>query len=87
MNDCSVGLILTDGLQRFLFYGDGEEGAEAALLECGYDLRCEVLMVAHHGSKSSTGQEILDAVRPEIAVIPCGIDGDGKVQEPSEKVL
>lgn len=87
MNDCSVGLILTDGLQRFLFYGDGEEAAEAALLECGYDLKCDVLMVAHHGSKSSTSQEILDAVRPGIAVISCGIDGDGEVQKPSEKVL
>lgn len=87
LNDCSIGLILTDGFQRFLFYGDGEERAESALLNSGFDLNCDVMMVAHHGSKSSTGQEILDAVRPQIAVISCGIDGDGEKQEPSKKVL
>lgn len=87
LNDCSIGLILTDGFHRFLFYGDGEEKMENKLLESGYDLKSDVMMIAHHGSKSSTQKELLQAVRPEIAVISCGIDGDGDVQEPSGKVL
>lgn len=87
LNDCSIGLILTDGFHRFLFYGDGEERMEEKLLECGYDLNCDVMMVAHHGSKSSTQKRLLQAVRPGIAVISCGIDGDGERQEPSGKVL
>lgn len=87
LNDCSIGLILTDGFHRFLFYGDGEEKMEEKLLESGYDLSCDVLMVAHHGSKSSTKKKMLQAVQPGIAVISCGIDGDGEKQEPSKKVL
>ena len=87
LNDCSMGLILEDGLHRFLFYGDGEEKAEEALQNSGYDLACDVLMVAHHGGKSSTKKELLEAVRPRIAVISCGLDEDGQLQEPSDKVL
>lgn len=87
LNDCSICLILTDGFHRFLFYGDGEEKMEEKLRESGHDLSCDVLMVAHHGSKSSTKEKTLQAVQPRIAVISCGIDGDGEKQEPSAKVL
>ena len=31
----------------------------------------DFLKVAHHGSKDSTGQEFLDIVKPELAVISC----------------
>lgn len=87
LNNCSIGLILTDGCHRFLFYGDGEEEMEEKLQNSGFALSCDVMMVAHHGSKSSTKKKTLQAVQPQIAVISCGIDGDGKKQEPSPKVL
>ena len=87
LNDCSTGLILEDAMHRFLFYGDGEEKAEEALQDSGYDLRCDVLMVAHHGNKGSTKKKLLEAVRPRIAVISCGVDDEGQLREPSEKVL
>lgn len=35
-------------------------------------LRCDVLKVAHHGSKSSSSEEFLDAVPPSVAVIQAG---------------
>lgn len=87
LNNCSIGLIFTDGYHRFLFYGDGEEEMEEKLRESGFDLSCDVMMAAHHGSKSSTKKKTLEAVGPQIAVISCGIDGDGEKQEPSDKVL
>ena len=35
-------------------------------------LKCDVLKVAHHGSKSSSSEEFLDAVSPSVAVIQAG---------------
>ena len=35
-------------------------------------LKCDILKVAHHGSKSSSSEEFLDAVRPSVAVIQVG---------------
>ena len=35
-------------------------------------LDCEVLKISHHGSKSSTSKELLDAVNPKIAIISVG---------------
>lgn len=35
-------------------------------------LKCDVLKVAHHGSKSSSSEEFLDAASPKIAVIQVG---------------
>ena len=35
-------------------------------------LKCDVLKVAHHGSKSSSSEEFLDTVNPAIAVIQVG---------------
>ena len=35
-------------------------------------LRCDILKVAHHGSKSSSSEAFLDAAKPRLAVIQCG---------------
>ncbi len=35
-------------------------------------LKCDILKVAHHGSKTSSSEEFLDALKPQIAVIQCG---------------
>ena len=37
-------------------------------------LKCDILKVAHHGSKSSSSEEFLDAVSPSIAVIQVDIN-------------
>lgn len=36
------------------------------------DLRCDVLKVAHHGSRTSSSEEFLDSASPAIAVIQAG---------------
>ena len=67
-----------------LLCGDIESQAEADLVHSGEDLSTDLLKVAHHGSKTSTTQEFLDAVAPRLAVISTGPDNN---QLPAESVL
>lgn len=69
-NNASVVLHATAEGRRFLFTGDSEKEAELTL--AGRDLRADVLKIAHHGSRGSTSQTLLDQVAPRIAVISCG---------------
>lgn len=56
-----------------LFTGDIEEIAEKAILEKYKNnlniLRADILKVAHHGSKTSSIKELLEVVKPKIALI------------------
>lgn len=63
---------LTYGASSFLFTADIDRSVEGRLLLGGALRDVDVLKVAHHGSKTSTGEALLDAVRPEIAVISVG---------------
>ncbi|HYC57935.1 MAG TPA: hypothetical protein VEK79_00050, partial [Thermoanaerobaculia bacterium] len=56
--------------RRFLLTGDIEKEAELVLRD--RDLRADVLKVAHHGSRGSTSDAILDVIAPRMAVISCG---------------
>lgn len=71
-NDYSVAILLEYGKNCFLFTGDAEEASEAEMLTNGIDISVDVYKVAHHGSRSASTQEFLNAVRPKYAVISCG---------------
>jgi competence protein ComEC len=61
------------GSKSFLFTGDIKAKGEHELVKtAGSSLNSTVLLVPHHGSKSSSTQEFVDQVAPEIAVIPVG---------------
>ena len=57
---------------KFLFTGDGEKLAEEKLLDRTKLIDCDVLKVAHHGSKGGTGYEFLKYSKPEYAVVSSG---------------
>ncbi|MBQ6440501.1 MAG: DNA internalization-related competence protein ComEC/Rec2 [Mogibacterium sp.] len=60
---------------KIMVTGDLLEKDELDMVDCyeGTDtLRCDILKVAHHGSKSSSSEAFLDAAKPSIAVIQCG---------------
>lgn len=68
-----------------MFTGDIESIAEKAILTEYLRtlnlLRADVLKVAHHGSKTSSIEEFIDAVNPDYAII--GVGEDNKFGHPS----
>ena len=76
LNNYSVVLRLTYGSCSFLFTGDAETAAEAAMLASGAELHADVLKLGHHGSSTSTSQAFLDRVHPQYAIISCGKGND-----------
>jgi len=52
--------------------GDLDRTGERAVVARGGDLGCDLLKVGHHGSKTSTGPELLAAVRPRLALVSAG---------------
>ena len=50
-----------------------EREAEAALTAAHDDLRCDVLKVAHHGSRTSSTDAFVKATHPTLAVISVGL--------------
>ncbi len=71
-NNSSVVLRLNFDTKTFLFTGDIEKSAEIRLLERADLLRADVVKVAHHGSRTSSTQEFVDATDAKYAVIPVG---------------
>ncbi len=75
-NNNSVVTRLTYGEVSVLLPGDIEAEVERRLVVEGAPLGSTVLKAAHHGSCSSTTQEFLEAVDPEVVVISVGADND-----------
>lgn len=73
-NENSVALRLEYGDFSLLLTGDGEQLAEQAMLRSGRSLQALVFKAGHHGSNSSSGAALLDAVRPQIAIISAGVE-------------
>lgn len=69
-----------------LFTGDIEYDAEQELVkEYGNKLKSDILKVAHHGSKTSSSQEFINLVKPEIALI--GVGKDNTFGHPNDGVI
>jgi competence protein ComEC len=49
-----------------------EQAQEAALVARGADLAADLLLVPHHGSRTSSSEAFLDTVRPWAAVVQAG---------------
>lgn len=76
-NNASLCTMFTAGTFRYLSTGDAEAEAEQALTDrYGSALRAVLYKAGHHGSYTSSNEALLDAVRPQAAIISCGADND-----------
>jgi competence protein ComEC len=71
-NDDSVVLEIVYGEVALLLTGDISVDVERQIAPLLTPARIRVLKVAHHGSRTSTSQSLLDAWRPQIALISAG---------------
>ena len=83
-NEQCLAILCTYGDYDLLITGDMNMAAERQLI-AEHDLPdIEALVVGHHGSKSSTSEELLEAVTPEVGIISVG---DNSYGHPTEDAL
>lgn len=74
-NNLSCVLKVSNGQQSILLTGDIEAPAETLLIKHNLkDLKSTLLIAPHHGSKTSSTQAFIDAVRAEWVIFPVGFN-------------
>ena len=63
-----VGILKVSGI-KIMMTGDIDEESERVMDKNGLVTDCDILKVAHHGSRTSSCSEFLSSCAPEIAVI------------------
>jgi competence protein ComEC len=71
-NARSCVLRISNGRSSVLLAGDIERAQEEALLRQAEALRADVLLVPHHGSKTSSSEAFIAAVLPRWALVQSG---------------
>ncbi len=71
-NNSSLVMRLVNGETGFLFTGDIEKEAETEIVATAAELGASVVKVPHHGSRTSSTQDFINAVGATTAVIPVG---------------
>ncbi|MFC4076775.1 DNA internalization-related competence protein ComEC/Rec2 [Salinithrix halophila] len=84
-NDDSVVFLLQAAGKRLLFTGDIGEDVEKKILSRWKLPPVDLLKVAHHGSRTSTGTDWLQGIRPREAIISAG--RNNRFGHPTPEVL
>lgn len=74
-NESVVGRLVYGNFSMMLT-GDAEKKEEQEILAAGSSVQSTILKSGHHGSKTSSSADFLRAVRPEAALISCGMNND-----------
>jgi competence protein ComEC len=85
LNAESIVMKLQVGNTSVLLTGDATNDAEASMLSSGFNLRCQVLKVGHHGSSYSTSLPFLTTIKPTYAIISAGLNN--QYGHPSQQTL
>ncbi len=84
-NDNSLVFVAEGGGGRMLLAGDMEHPEEEDLLKAGVIPPCEVLKVPNHGDGDATSAALLQAVKPDIALISTSTEE--KADTPADRVV
>lgn len=84
-NECSQVLFLEYESNQILFTGDIGANTEADLLHALKGKEITILKVAHHGSKYSSSEAFLNAIKPKIAILSYGVGN--RYGHPHKEVL
>ncbi|MFN3234719.1 MAG: DNA internalization-related competence protein ComEC/Rec2 [Gammaproteobacteria bacterium] len=85
-NNSSCVLKISNTHQSVLFVGDIEKSAEKWLVNhAGAELASSVLIVPHHGSKSSSSEKFIQTVNPQYAIFSYGYRN--RYHFPNKKVI
>lgn len=71
-NDSSSILLMYYKNKKILLTGDASKKSEEYILNKYNIGKIDVLKIGHHGSKTSTSDELLKELRPSLAIISCG---------------
>ncbi|PMG29726.1 DNA internalization-related competence protein ComEC/Rec2 [Shewanella sp. 10N.286.52.C2] len=71
-NNQSCVVHIDDGNNRVLLAGDIEKQTEQRLIQSGSLLDADILLVPHHGSRTSSSAEFIAAVNPSEAIFTAG---------------
>lgn len=74
LNNYSVSILLTYGENKFIFTGDAEKEVEEDIINTKINIDADLMKMGHHGSTTSSSEEFLDKISPQIAIITCGVD-------------
>ena len=84
-NESSLVLYLNFNNKKYLFMGDAPKEIEKQIIKDNPSLKCDILKVGHHGSKTSTDESFIQQVQPKEAIISCG--KNNKYGHPNKEVL
>lgn len=86
LNNNSIVAKLKYGKFQMLFTGDIEQIAEEKIVEkYGDKLKSTILKIAHHGSNTSSIENFINAVKPEVVLI--GVGKNNKYGHPNQDVI
>ncbi len=84
-NEEGLSALAQTGAFSMLVTGDMDQTVEERLVETGHLPRCQVLVAGHHGSRSATGETLLDAIGPESVI--CSVGADNPYGHPHDETL
>lgn len=84
-NDNSLVIYFKINNYKFLFTGDISTKSEQQIIKKYKLPKIDFLKVSHHGSKTSTSIELLDAIKPKYGLISVGINN--KFGHPSQGII